>query len=113
MRRSATRKAERSTATITKGSGGARAGPLGRRGHELAPVIDEEGEVLAPVVPVGQEGEFSPVQGMEGMGHTETSGLIVRIGYIRPRRPTASRNASSGPSKRTGCGSITSRPSPS
>jgi hypothetical protein len=42
------------------------AGPPGRQGHELAPVIDEGGAVFAPVVPVGPEDEFPPVQGMEG-----------------------------------------------
>jgi hypothetical protein len=77
------------------------------------PVIDGEGAVLAPVVPEGQKVEFPPVRGMKGMDHTDTSGRIVRIVCIRLRRPTASRNASSGPSKRTGYGSITSRPSPS
>src|SRR5262245_14239057 len=51
---------------VHDGIGRRQAGPLGRQGHELAVVIDEEGAVLAPVVPVGQEGEVPPVQRMEG-----------------------------------------------
>jgi hypothetical protein len=43
-----------------EGIGRRQAGPLGRQGHELAPVIDEEGAGLAPDVPVGQEVEFLP-----------------------------------------------------
>jgi hypothetical protein len=57
-----------------KAFGRRHAGPLGRQGHDLGPVIDVEGAVLAPVVPVGQEIKFPPRQGMKGMGHKETSG---------------------------------------
>ena len=49
-----------------EGIGRRQAGPLGRQGHVRAPVIDEESAVLAPVVPVGQEGEFLPVRGWNG-----------------------------------------------
>jgi hypothetical protein len=64
------------------------AGPLGRQGHEPLLVIDAAGAVLVPVVPVGQEGEFPPVQGMKGMGHTGN------VGTNRPDRvhPAAQTN---------------------
>jgi hypothetical protein len=75
------------------GIGRRQAGPLGRQGHELAPVIDEGGAALAPVVPVGREVELPPVQGMVD----RATGLpVARSGPARPHRLDPGRRLNTG-----------------
>jgi hypothetical protein len=59
------------------------AGPARRQATNLIRLIDKENPILTPAPLVAEQGVFTTEQGVERVGNSETSILILRIGCIR------------------------------